>query len=343
MDLKERFLNEVYEENTTKETMKSSYKNCILPIEQNLNKDIMDFSTEEIRDLLINTNGISKGYKSSVFSFCNSYLSWCEDKQYINFNPCRTIIAKNYLNISVEQNMKGLMGLSSFYKTIKIIESKSNGLSIFPLLLSRYGCLGEKCNDIRFLKEKDIDVENMVIKIRNRVNNSIDYGQILTQLNIDKEFVLWYDKYKQDTKEGFTQGLGTRKSEVNFIPSRYVIKKTDYTSTNEEVVSNNTILNWIYRNCSESSISRISLSKMVQSRKLDMLLSIREQRKLNYNDFVKINKQFNYNAKTNQGALNLRKFWENISDEQVVNDNEIEFDKEGKQFVEELKINIGFI
>lgn len=343
IQLKEKFMKEVYISQQTRNAMLSTYTNNILPLEKSLNKNLEEFSTEDIVILLENSNGISRGYKSSIFSFCNSFLAWCSDNGYINYNPCSTILAKDYMNTTMEQEMKGLLGIKTFYNVMRTLETKSNGLSIMPLILARYGVYGEKGRDIRYLEPNDIDHDNSCINIYNKVNNHEDYGLLLTKLTVDKQFFNWYNKYKQEIKQGFKEGMGTRKSEVNFVESPYLIKKTNYVASEGDVVSINTLLNYIYRNCQSSGLNRISLSKMVHSRKLDILLSIREKRELNFNDMVRVNKIFNYTTKTTQGATNLKKFWERIANEKVLEGNEIKLDFNGKLFVEDLKIRINFI
>ena len=67
------FLDEVYTNEETRQTMISNYKNNILYVEKLLEKDLMYFSSDEIESLILNAAGVSSGYKSSMYSFCNSY------------------------------------------------------------------------------------------------------------------------------------------------------------------------------------------------------------------------------------------------------------------------------
>ena len=66
------FLDEVYPLEETRQTMISNYKNNILYVEKLLGKDLMYFTSEEIESLIVNASGVSSGYKSSMYSFCNS-------------------------------------------------------------------------------------------------------------------------------------------------------------------------------------------------------------------------------------------------------------------------------
>ena len=333
------FLEEVYPLETTKETQISNYLNNLLPIEKILNKDLMYFNTEEIENLLINMVGVSAGYKQSLFSFMNSYCEYCVDKGFININPCAVIKPSEIIYSSVQQLMKGLLGKEQFSNTMKILESRTNMIAtgFLALCLARDGVLGKKCCDLIKLEEEDI--RNGFINIYNKVDNDTDYGLILTSLPIDNDIMKWYYKYK-DIRE--YDGLGTRKSKI-VLEGKYILKKSSYTTTREEeYISVNGLLNMINQNCVMADIPRISLSKMQQSYKLDMLLNIREQRKINEYDIKRINKMVNYNFTSVQSVINFKQFYENISGEEVLKGDEIRFDNEGKEFIKNLKIRINY-
>ena len=333
------FLEEVYVNEETRITMISNYKNNILYVEKLLEKDLMYFTTEEIESLILNASGVSSGYKSSMYSFCNSYCEWCCDKGFININPCSAIKAQDIVETSIQQLMKGLLGKQQFSNTMKILESKTNMIAtgFLALCLARDGVLGKKCEDL--IKLEDCDIKDSFINIYNKVDNDEDYGLLLTSLPIDDDIMKWYYKYK-DIRE--YEGLGTRKSKI-VLEGKYILKKSSYTTTRqEEYISVNGLLNMINQNCIMADIPRISLSKMQMSYKLDMLLDIREQRKINEYDIRKINKMVNYNFTSVQSVINFKQFYENISGEEVLKGDRVEFDNKGKEFIKNLKIRINY-
>ena len=233
---KKIFLDEVYPLEETRQTMISNYKNNILYVEKLLGKDLMYFTSEEIESLIVNASGVSSGYKSSMYSFCNSYCEWCCDRNYININPCSSIKAQDIVETSIQQLMKGLLGKEQFSNTMKILESKTNMIAtgFLALCLARDGVLGKKCCDLIKLEEEDI--RNGFINIYNKVDNDEDYGLLLTSLPIDNNIMKWYYKYK-DIKE--YEGLGTRKSKI-VLEGKYILKKSSYTSSRtEEYISVN--------------------------------------------------------------------------------------------------------
>ena len=336
---KKIFLQEVYPLETTKETQISNYLNNLLPIEKILNKDLMYFNTEEIENLLINMVGVSAGYKQSLFSFMNSYCEYCVDKGYININPCAVIKPSEIIYNSVSQLMKGLMGKQQFINTLRILESRSNLLAsgFLALILARNGVLGKRCEDL--IKLEQSDIKDGFINIYNKIDNSEDYAILNTSLPIDNDIFEWYNKYIKITE--YPNGYGTRKSPMK-LEGKYILKKSSYTNTREEeYMSVNSLLNQINQACIQSSISRISLSKMQQSYKLDLLLSIRSQRKINEYDIKRINKMVNYNFTSAQSVINFKQFYENISGEEVLKGDRIEVDN-GKDFVKNLGIRINY-
>lgn len=337
------FLDEVYVNEETKTTMISNYKNNILYVEKLLGKDLMYFTTEEIESLILNASGVSSGYKSSMYSFCNSYCEWCCDKGYANINPCSAIKAQDIVETSIQQLMKGLLGVDQFNNTLKILESKTTILSstMLALLLARGGVLGNKSKDLINIEEADINLKDEYINIYEKTNNHEDYGILLSSIPFYPHFKTWYEKLIEIKSY---EAMGTRRnSTIEYIPSPYVLKRTNYTNTSEDVrVSPNTILNQINQSCISAGISRISLSKLQQSRRLDFLLDIRSRRKLNEQDFKDIIKLINYNCKSYQVLVNFKNFWYGIGGDDVLSDNRIEVDDGGEKYVEDLKNKIGF-
>lgn len=340
---KKIFLDEVYVNEETKMTMISNYKNNILYVERLLEKDLMYFTTEEIESLVLNASGVSSGYKSSMYSFCNSYCEYQVDKGNISLNPCSSIKAQDIVETSVQQLMKGFMGIEQFNNTLKILESKTTILSstMLALLLARGGVLGSKSKDLINIEEEDIDLKDEYINIYEKTNNHEDYGILLSSIPFYPHFKTWYQKLIQVKSY---EAMGTRRnSTIEYIPSPYILKRTNYTNTSEDVrVSPNTILNQINQSCISAGIARISLSKLQQSRRLDFLLDIRSKRKLNEQDFKDIIKLINYNCRSYQVLVNFKNFWYGIGGDEILSDNKIEVDNGGEKYVEDLKNKIGF-
>ena len=339
---KEVFLEEVYPNLETRRSMISNYSSNILYLEKLLNKDLMYFTSEEVESLLLNANGISKGYKSSLYSFINSYCEWCIDNGYININPLSSISASEVIEVNIKQLMKGYMGLNQFYNALRVLETKSTILSstMLALLLARNGILGKKMEDLINLEEQDVDLKNGFVNIYCKTNNHEDYGLQLTSLPLIPEFEDWYNKLIVIKSYN---SLGTRKNNlITYINSPYILKRTNYTNTADDIrVSPNTVLNQINQCCISAGISRISLSKLQQSYKLDMLLGIRKKRRINEYDIKDIIKLVNYNFTSAQSIINFRLFYESISGEEVLKGNKIEFDN-GEEFIKNLRIRINY-
>ena len=340
---KEIFLEEVYPNLETRRSMISNYSSNILYLEKLLNKDLMNFTVEEVESLLLNANGISKGYKSSLYSFINSYCEWCIDNGYININPLSSISASEVIEVNIKQLMKGYLGLNQFYNALRLLESKSTILSstMLALLLARNGVLGKKMDDLINLEEQDVDLKNGFVNIYCKTNNHEDYGLQLTSLPLIPEFEDWYNKLIAIKSY---ESLGTRKNNlITYINSPYILKRTNYTNTSDDIrVSPNTVLNQINQCCISAGISRISLSKLQQSYKLDMLLGIRKKRRINEYDIKDIIKLVNYNFTSAQSVINFKQFYESITGEEVLKGDRIESDNNGEEYVKSLRIRINY-
>ena len=340
---KEIFLEEVYPNLETRRSMISNYSSNILYLEKLLNKDLMNFTAEEVESLLLNANGISKGYKSSLYSFINSYCEWCIDNGYININPLSSISASEVIEVNIKQLMKGYLGLNQFYNALRLLESKSTILSstMLALLLARNGILGKKMDDLINLEEQDVDLKNGFVNIYCKTNNHEDYGLQLTSLPLIPEFEDWYNKLIAIKSY---ESLGTRKNNlITYINSPYILKRTNYTNTSDDIrVSPNTVLNQINQCCISAGISRISLSKLQQSYKLDMLLGIRKKRRINEYDIKDIIKLVNYNFTSAQSVINFKQFYESITGEEVLKGDRIESDNNGEEYVKSLRIRINY-
>ena len=184
----------------------------------------MYFNTEEIENLLINMVGVSGGYKQSLFSFMNSYCEYCVDKGFININPCAVIKPSEIIYSSVQQLMKGFMGVEQFDQTLKILESRTTILSstMLALLLARGGVLGNKSKDLINIEEQDIDLKDEYINIYEKTDNHEDYGILLSSIPFYPHFKTWYQKLIQIKSY---EAMGTRRnSTIEYIPSPYILK-----------------------------------------------------------------------------------------------------------------------
>ena len=305
----------------------------------------MYFTTEEIENLLSNSTGISGGYRQSIFAFINSYCEWAVDKGFININPCTTISPSKIIESNIQQLMKGYFGKNQFLNLISTLETKSSAIApcYLSLILARNGVLGKQMDDILSLEESDIDFKNKCINIQCKVNNSEDYGLLYSSLPFFKGFEDLYNRYINETE--YPNGLGTRKSPMYLIPSKYIIKRTSYITnkTGQEKVSPNSILNMINQACIQADINRVSLSKLKQSYRLDLLLKRREKRKLNDKDFLEIMRMVEYDFKSSQALVNLKNFWIEISGgDSIEKNNLIVIDDKGIEFVNSIRSRINF-
>ena len=114
---KNNFLNDFYVKSNTKQTEYYLYNSTILYNEQVKDKDISEFSSSDIKDIIESVPTGSKGQQNRVFKFINQYCKWRVDKGYISLNPCDNL-DKNDFTTNIKALKNKIIGLERFWKII---------------------------------------------------------------------------------------------------------------------------------------------------------------------------------------------------------------------------------
>ena len=91
---KNNFLDDFYKRAATKQTEYYLYNATILYNEKLKDKDISEFSSCEIKDLIESVATGSAGQKYRVFKFINQYCKWRVSNGFISLNPCDNLNKK---------------------------------------------------------------------------------------------------------------------------------------------------------------------------------------------------------------------------------------------------------
>ena len=235
------FLNDTYENNNTKLAYFIYYKKFFHDEEVLKHKDLRYFTTQEIKELMMSLITVKSASKGSFMSFLNAYLNYCVERGYININNASTINTKDIKKLNIKVVNMDLINLNNFYVLIEKVYAKQNyNRIILPILFSRYGILGEGCEDIMNLTFEDIDHQNKLIRIKKTDREIL--------LPIDENFIRWtYKLCNHDT------GVIIRNNR------------------NEVITSRHTIYNMGYRFFQSLDKKRISLKELRENRKLDLV------------------------------------------------------------------------
>lgn len=283
------FLNDTYVNSNTQLAYMIYYRNFFHDEEVLKGKDLMYFTTQEIKELMMSLITVKSASKGSFMSFANAYLNYCVERGYININNASAINTKEIKKLNSKVVNMELINLNKFYNLVEEVYAKQNyNRIILPVLFARYGILGEGCEDIMKLSFEDIDHHNKLVRIKKN-------GDVIL-LPIDENFIKWvYKASENDTG-------------IILLSNR-----------NEVITSRHTIYNMFYRFFSVLERPRISAKVLRENRKLDLLGEIRAEREIIMKDIEMIESLISYDNDNNSrtGILKLRDLYEVVFGENV--------------------------
>ena len=283
------FLNDTYSNANTQLSYFIYYQNFFHQEEVIKNKDVMYFTTQEIKELLISLVDTKPASRGAFLSFINNYLNYCIERGYITTNNASSINTNDIKKINKKMISVELINLNDFYQLVEeVYAKKTYNRIILPVLFARYGILGEGCEDICNLCFEDIDVQNHLVRIKKNKN--------VILLPVDEKFVRWvYKASENDTG---------------------VILKNN---RGEAIESKHTIYNMFYKFFSVIDKTRISAKNLRENRKLDILGQIRTEREITIKDIEMVESLISYDNDNNSrtGILKLRDLYEVVFGENV--------------------------
>lgn len=283
------FLNDTYSNANTQLSYFIYYQNFFHQEEVIKNKDVMYFTTQEIKELLISLVDTKPASRGAFLSFINNYLNYCIERGYITTNNASSINTNDIKKINKKMISVELINLNDFYQLVEeVYAKKTYNRIILPVLFARYGILGEGCEDIMKLSFEDVDVQNHLVRIKK------DENVIL--LPIDEKFIRW--AYKASDNDS---GIVLRNNR------------------GEAIESKNTIYNMFYKFFSVIDKTRISAKNLRENRKLDILGQIRTEREITIKDIEMVECLISYDNNNNSrtGILKLRDLYEVVFGENV--------------------------
>lgn len=279
------FLNDVYQK-STQVAYFIYYKNFFHDEEVLKGKDLMYFTTQEIKELLTSLVNTKPSSRRAFLSFVNSYLNYCIERGYINTNNASAINTEEIKQVNKKFISLEIINLNRFYMMVEKVYSKQNyNRIILPILFSRYGILGNGCEDIMNLSFEDIDHHNKLVRIKKSI-----------LLPIDENFIRWtYKLCDHDTGIILRNNKGLK------------------------VESKNTIYNMFYKFFSVIDKPRISAKSLRENRKLDLLGDIRAEREVIMKDIEMVENLISYdnNNSSRTGVLRLKNLYETIFGENI--------------------------
>lgn len=314
----------IEEQNGIKDITKQIYFdmliNYVLPYEMNKEKDLCEFTSEEIRDIIRNLPVLKERNIRTLFSAIKKYESWATSRGLCPLgNPCESIDVRELMNLDKETKEEIYIKLDNFWKTIdKYNKEFDIGYQnlIIPIMY-RYGV---QSNWINYIKFEDIDYKDKLLTIYEDNRRE----KVLTVLPIDDRFIESVNKAKND--EGieyeFKENAVMSKTYVNH---GYIIMSTTKSINNNVISESENIIvptssiytryNKIFKTTKDV---RYRIRDLNGSRKFDILLSIYNKNKeVTMYDIEDIFKMYSGKEST-MGVLNLKNDFEASTDIKVV-------------------------
>lgn len=295
--MKNTYINEIYKNNNSKITVYNLYRKNILNWEKILNKDLIYFTVQELDSLISSLPSSSIHIKSGVYSLISQYLDWAISKKFISMNNIKALDRKLYCEISQKLASSRLISEERLWELIKLSETKSDIQNAVPIILAYFGCnCGNNLEGMRNLKMSDIDFENEVVYMRLE-------GSLISVIPVNKDFLDFIKKTHTDASMG-----------QEYIDDDLIIKRTK--NSRGGVISENSVYQRCYEFYNSLGIKKISLNDLLKSRKIALLLCIRERHYLTSLDFQGICSIFKPNC--SRGIYDsLQKYYEQATGDVV--------------------------
>ena len=285
------FIEDLMFSNNTKERYWSILdSDLITTSENNKDKDLYEFTSEEIIEVVSALPTTKIRTQKQVLSVINRYINHAIERGWLStvINPCDIIKANDDIHSNKESLKRTYMNLDEFYNWIENLEASD--VDIMLLVLLRYGCtMKEICN----LVYDDVNVYDKTLNVNGK------------KYPIDGMFVNYVEKaYCCNEYE-----------DIVYQDSNYIIKPTRKTRSNK--VNENSLRNKMTMIADKNNIDRPSINALNKSRKFDLILNVYNEKKiLHYSDIEDVLKIFDDNMTDNKSFV-LKENFEEMFDIKV--------------------------
>lgn len=326
---KNTFIVSIYDKESTMKVSYNSLKKNVVPIEVAKNKDLMYFTAPELIDLMTFVPTTSISTKRRLYHIIDNYLDWNVSIGNIQANNLKGLSKEDLFKINKKVVSYKVMSFDEFFNNCEIAlkHEDISPIDIMPLVMARYGIVGESLSWIVNLRYSDLNKENNTVSI-------MENDRLIT-LPVDDIFFDWVNKCTEcKENDGYL-----------YEHSDKIIRKT--VKFEETELNDTFIYNRVDRVFKKTSFPRVSFKLLEFSRKIDFLLDIREERHLTVEDFRIITNLFKPSASMSS-ANTLVKSYESLTNDivqpmRVKKEDLVKYiDEEPKNTVAKIKEVIGY-
>lgn len=263
-------LNELYIENEgTIISYWRIYKKYVYEYEVITNKDLMKFSTDEIKGIILANTTIRSTTQKTIKTIVSAYLNWCISRGEININIADTINVNKEGRTNKKLLSRMIINIKSINKCMNFLYDSDKELNgSITLILARYGIIGNSYDIAIDLTFSNIDMKNKIIYV-------IRDGEILSKIPIDNVFIKWIKKLKEEyPNRPYVLMNKNDEGDIKQVDKLWISQKIYTTSK------------YLYDN-SEIKF-KMSGSDLQKSRILDFLLRIRMEKYISIKDIINV-------------------------------------------------------
>lgn len=310
------FLTENYSNENTKLIYKNLWEKVIKDYEIIKNKELYNFTKEELEALVMAVPTSATSRKTNILSFITIYCEWACSKGLINISPAINLDLEKLSKVNKKMLKKQMYSLDYVYRLCQELNNNGYIFQWLPLLLARYGITGTHCSWITNLRWCDIDFKHKLVHI-------IDHqsGELLKSVEVDDRFLEIIEKAKNTTSVieiVKTKSGAMKQVTIEFIDNGYVLKKRANDIRDEiDTVTETSIYNSLQKLFRASNREYITMRSMVKSRKIELLLEKRKERKLCGIDVYEVAEMINPTL-TRGAYTSLKRDYESLTKDEVI-------------------------
>lgn len=161
-ELKRRFIQQYTTKEGTILMCESLFKE-IEPHEQAWGMDICNRTQEEVAAVFNKTSGIREKYRLIKLNALRDYISWCVENDVPGANECSGMLVPDNTDVLKNKTFRNPLHLQKFLDVVFDDEEKNTVDNTYRCYFwLAYG--GALEDDIFYVRESDVDFENMVVK-----------------------------------------------------------------------------------------------------------------------------------------------------------------------------------
>jgi integrase len=289
-ETKEKFLS-TYENEQTQTTIRNVFFKTEL-VESVLEKDLYDFTVEELGKAIENTNPHTANVARSNGRFLSQYISWAIESRLRKnaLNPLKGVVPDWYDRF-IDKNKKIHY---SFKEFIDLLEQIDNGQDQAFLFMIWEGVMGERFSQLQELTYDDVNKDNKTVYIKERD----------THISVSDECIKYIEKaynektyyqYNKNTKEFVEKDL---------LPSNYIFKNVKSPRATEgQMVGMGVFYNRLHIMKEQLDLEYLTPMAIKQSGMIyEAIKQYEKDNVLAYDQLAEVGKKYDYSTILNQNT-----------------------------------------